>query len=118
MTTIERIQSSTRLSNVVVHGKVAYLTGQTATDRSADVSAQTREVLAKIDTLLAAAGTDKGRVLFAQVWLKHVVKDFAAMNTEWERWTHRDIAPARATVQAEMADERILVEIAVTAAVP
>lgn len=114
---VRRFQSSGRLSQVVVHGGVAYLTGQTASDRGADVADQTREVLQKIDRLLGAAGSDKAHVLFAQVWLKHVVKDFAAMNAVWESWTHADFAPARATVQSDLADERILVEIAVTAAV-
>jgi enamine deaminase RidA (YjgF/YER057c/UK114 family) len=118
MNEIARVKSSPRLSQVVIHGGIAYLTGQTASNRDAPVADQTREVLQKIDVLLAAAGTDKSRVLFAQVWLKHVVQDFDVMNASWEAWTNQAVAPARATVQAELADERLLVEIAVTAALP
>ncbi|MFN4155797.1 MAG: RidA family protein [Paracoccaceae bacterium] len=91
---------------------IAYLTGQTATDRTQDVQGQTREVLAKIDRLLAIAGTDRTKILFAQVWLKHCVKDFADMNTVWDDPEH---LPARATVEANLAHESILVEIAVQA---
>jgi enamine deaminase RidA (YjgF/YER057c/UK114 family) len=75
--TIQRYDlNGKRLSQVLVHNGVAYVAGQTATDRTKDVSAQTAEVLAKIDGLLAKAGSDKSRILFAQVWLKHVVKGF------------------------------------------
>ena len=63
------------------------------------------------------AGTDKSKILFAQVWLKHVAADFAAMNTVWEDWVPEDALPARATVEANLAAENILVEIAVRAAV-
>jgi enamine deaminase RidA (YjgF/YER057c/UK114 family) len=106
-----------RLSQVLVHNGVAYVAGQTATDRTKDVSAQTAEVLAKIDALLAKAGSDKSRILFAQVWLKNVVKDFAALNSVWEDWIPSDALPARATVEANLAADNILVEIAVQAAV-
>ena len=54
-----------RLSHVVVHNGVAYVTGQVAADRSADVAGQTRQVLARIDELLAVAGTDRSNILFA-----------------------------------------------------
>lgn len=106
-----------RLSHVVVHNGVAYVTGQVAADRSQDVAGQTRQVLARIDELLAIAGTDKSKILFAQIWLKHVVADFAAMNAEWEAWIPADALPARATVEANLAAETILVEIAAQAAV-
>jgi len=67
--------------------------------------------------LLAIAGTDKSKILFAQVWLKHVVKDFAAMNAVWEKWIPAEALPARATVEANLAAENILVEIALQAAI-
>lgn len=106
-----------RLSHVLVHNGIAYVTGQVPSDRGRDVGGQTAEVLARIDTLLAKAGTDKTKILFAQVWLKHVVADFAAMNKAWEDWIPEDALPARATVEANLAAEDILVEIAVQAAV-
>lgn len=106
-----------RLSHVVVHNGIAYVTGQVAADRSQDVAGQTEQVLARIDHLLTLAGTDKTRILFAQVWLKHCVKDFAAMNAAWDAWVPEDALPARATVEANLAAENILVEIACQAAV-
>lgn len=114
--TIQRFErNGNRLNHVVTSNGIAYLTGQTATDRTQDVQGQTREVLAKIDRLLAIAGTDKTKILFAQVWLKHCVKDFADMNTVWDDWADPEHLPARATVEANLAHEKILVEIAVQA---
>ncbi|MNC61503.1 Endoribonuclease L-PSP [compost metagenome] len=67
--------------------------------------------------MLAIAGTDKSKILFAQIWLKHVVQDFAAMNAVWEHWIPAEALPARATVEANLAAESILVEIALQAAI-
>ncbi|MDR6756988.1 enamine deaminase RidA (YjgF/YER057c/UK114 family) [Mycoplana sp. BE70] len=106
-----------RLSHVLVHNGIAYVTGQVPADRSQDVAGQTAQVLARIDELLAKTGTDKSKILFAQVWLKHAVADFAAMNQVWEDWIPEDALPARATVEANLAAENILVEIALQAAV-
>ncbi|WP_313518545.1 RidA family protein [Pseudomonas sp.] len=113
---IQRFQSNVRLSHAVSYNGLVYLTGQVADDCSVDVGAQTAQVLARIDELLAEAGSDKSRILFAQVWLKHVVADFDAMNAVWEGWVPAGQTPARATVGADLADEEILVEIAVQAA--
>lgn len=106
-----------RLSHVLVHNGIAYVTGQTPVDRSQDITGQTQQILARIDELLAIASTDKSKILFAQVWLKHVVKDFAAMNAVWEQWIPAEALPARATVEANLAAENILVEIALQAAI-
>ncbi len=115
--TIQRISpSGRRLSGAVVYNGVVYVAGQTAVDRTKDVSGQTAEVLARIDDLLTKAGSDRTRILYAQIWLKNVGKDFAAMNAVWENWIPADALPARATVEARLAAEDIVVEIAVQAA--
>ena len=114
---IQRLQSNARLSHAVSYNGLVYLTGQTAEDCSVGVEAQTQEILARIDGLLAEAGSDKSRILYAQVWLKHVVRDFDAMNSVWEPWVAPGCSPARATVEANLADDDILVEIAIQAAV-
>ncbi|WP_449432119.1 RidA family protein [Pseudomonas putida] len=106
-----------RLSHVLVHNGIAYVTGQTPVDRSQGITGQTQQILTRIDELLAIAGTDKSKILFAQVWLKHVVQDFAAMNAVWEQWIPAEALPARATVEANLAAESILVEIALQAAI-
>lgn len=81
------------------------------------VTGQTQGTLAKIDSLLAQAGTDKKSLLTAQIWVKDIDRDFADMNKVWNEWIDPDNKPVRATVQANMARPNILVEIQVTAAI-
>jgi enamine deaminase RidA (YjgF/YER057c/UK114 family) len=116
MATIQRLESNARMSGLVRHGDVLYLAGQVPSDVHADIETQTAQVLAKIDGLLAQVGSDKSRLLSAQIWLKHIDRDFAAMNAVWDAWLPADSAPARATVQAALARPEILVEIMVIAA--
>jgi enamine deaminase RidA (YjgF/YER057c/UK114 family) len=98
---------------VEFHGFV-FSAGVTAQDLSKDIKGQTREVLDQIDQLLETHGTDKTRLLQAQIWLKDI-RDRDAMNELWAAWLPEGGAPARACVQANMADARHLVEIMVTA---
>nr|GFD28443.1 hypothetical protein [Tanacetum cinerariifolium] len=76
---------------------------------------QVQDTLAKIDQLLEEAGTDKSHVVSAYVWLKHVEADFDDMNSVWDQWVSPGNAPARACVEAKLADPRLLVEIQVIA---
>ncbi len=85
-----------------------------ASDLGKDIAGQTHEVLAQIDQLLELHGTDKTRLLQAQIWLKDI-RDREAMNKVWSAWLPAGQSPARACVQANMADPRHLVEIMVTA---
>ncbi|HUO78556.1 MAG TPA: RidA family protein [Steroidobacteraceae bacterium] len=112
---IKRLEVGPRMSQAVVHGNTVYLAGQVADDTSADVTGQTRQVLASIDRLLAAAGTDKTRILAATVYLADI-GSFAAMNFAWDAWVASGHAPARATVEAALATPAYKVEIVVTAA--
>lgn len=112
---IERLQIGPRMSQGVVHGGLVYLAGQVAEDVSLDVSGQTREVLASIDRLLAEAGSDKTRILQAQVFLGDI-SDFAAMNAVWDAWVPPGRTPARVTVEARLAAPAYRVEILVIAA--
>lgn len=104
------------MSQGVVAGGVVYLAGQVADDTSADVRGQTAQVLAKIDAVLARAGSSKSNLLSATIYLKDMA-DFAAMNQVWDAWVAADGKPARATVQAELATPDYLVEIQAVAAV-
>lgn len=113
---VERFDRGPRYAEMVVHNGVAYLTGQVADDASLDIRGQTRQTLDAIDCLLQRAGTDRSRLLFAQVFLPDLA-DFDAMNEVWEAWVPQGQVPARATVQAKLADPRWRVEIVVTAAV-
>lgn len=113
---IQRFDTGPRMSEMTVHNGVAYLAGQVAEDDSLDISGQTREVLAQIDALLARAGSDRSKILRAQIFLADLA-DFAAMNAVWEQWVVPGHTPARATVQAALANPRWKVEIVVTAAI-
>jgi len=113
---IQRFDAGKRMSEATVHGGIVYLAGQVPEDTRADAEGQTREVLAAIDALLAQAGSDKRRILRAQIYLADIA-DFDAMNRAWDAWVVPGEAPARATVQAPLARPGWKVEIVVTAAV-
>ena len=112
---ITRIKSGPRMSQAVIHGNTVYLAGQVASDRSADVAGQTREILAAIDGLLAEAGTDKTNLLAATIYLTDM-NTFKEMNAVWDAWVAPGCAPARATVGAPLASSAYKVEIVVIAA--
>jgi enamine deaminase RidA (YjgF/YER057c/UK114 family) len=92
-----------------------FLSGKVPGDAT-DEASQTREVLAKIDSLLAEAGSGKDHLLSATIYLKNITEDFAAMNEVWSAWLSPGQAPSRTTVQAELARPQVLVEITVIAA--
>jgi enamine deaminase RidA (YjgF/YER057c/UK114 family) len=115
MHSIERIRPGSRMSAAVVHGDTIYLSGHVAADLSAGAADQTRQILANIEKVLAAAGSDKAHVLFANVWLADIA-DYDEMNGVWDAWIAPDAPPARATVEAKLAKPEFKVEIAVVAA--
>ena len=112
---IQRQDSSKRMSQIVSHNGVVYLSGQVGQDATADLQAQTRSVLEKIDALLAKGGSSREHLLSATIYLRDI-KDFAAMNEIWDDWLPEGGAPARATVEARLARPNLLVEISVIAA--
>jgi enamine deaminase RidA (YjgF/YER057c/UK114 family) len=116
MSSIQRFDVGPRMCEMSVHNGVAYLAGQVAADGSQDIGGQTRQVLAAIDALLGRAGSDKSKILRAQIFLADLA-DFAGMNSVWESWVVPGHTPARATVQAALAKPEWKVEIVVTAAV-
>ena len=113
--TIERFGVGKRMSRAVAHGGVLYLAGHVAADPSASVADQTRSVLARIEAVLAEAGSDKSRVLSATIWLSDIAT-FEEMNAVWDAWVAPGAPPARATVEARLASPDYKVEIAVIAA--
>lgn len=114
MSDITRIETGARMSMAVVHNGTVYLAGQVG-QPGFSVADQTRQVLAEIDRLLAAAGSDKTRILSAQIWLASM-DDFAEMNAVWDAWVAPGHAPARATGESALAAPDYKVEIIVTAA--
>ena len=113
--TIERYQKGSRMSQAVCYGGLVHIAGQVADDRKAGIEAQTRDVLAKIDALLKEAGTDRSRLLAVNVFLPAIV-DFEAMNGVYDRWIDPANPPARACVEARLADPDLRIEMTAVAA--
>ncbi len=113
---IERKEVGARMSQAVVHGDTVYLAGQVARDApGAAVADQARDTLARIDRLLAEAGTDKSKLLSATIWLSDM-RYFEQMNEVWDAWVTPGQTPARACVEARLASPQYDVEIMVVAA--
>ncbi len=113
---ITRSHTRARMSQIVIHGNTIYLAGQVASDSSANISVQTEQVLDTIDQLLTEAGSDKSRLLSAQIWLANI-GHFAEMNQVWDAWVPEGQAPARACIEARLAAPEYLVEIGIIAAI-
>ena len=112
---IRRLQPGKRMSQAVVYNNTVYLAGQVADDTNQDVAGQTRQVLASIDKLLKEAGSDKTKILSATIVLADMAS-FAEMNSVWDAWVSPGNTPARATVEAKLANPALKVEIMVQAA--
>ena len=104
------------MSQAVVHRGVAYLAGVVADDLVPSVSEQTQQILNKIDRLLALVGSDKTKILKANIWLTDI-RRFDEMNAVGDAWVAKSHPPARATVEARLAGRDYLVEIMVEAVV-
>ena len=113
-TDITRFGTGPRMSEAVAYNGIVWVAGQVGTPGTS-VAEQTAKCLAEVDRILAAAGTDKTRILSAQVWLADMA-DFPAMNAVWDGWVPQGHTPARATGEAKLATPAYLVEVIVTAA--
>ncbi|MBI1202459.1 MAG: RidA family protein [Rhodopseudomonas sp.] len=113
---IERHEVGPRMSKCVVHGNTVYLAGIVANDpKGKSVAEQTKDIVGQIDGLLAKAGTDKSKLLSANIWVADMAT-FAEMNSVWDAWVVAGQTPARATVEAKLATPDYKVEIMVVAA--
>ena len=112
---VQRFDVGTRLSEMAVHNGTVYLAGQVPDDASQDIKGQMAQVLAAVDALLARAGSDKSKILMAQIFLVDL-EDFDGMNAVWDAWVSAGHAPPRATVQAHLAKPGWKIEMVVTAA--
>ena len=112
---IERIESTERMSRIVKHNNTVYLCGQTACSNEWDTAEQTRRCLQKIEDLLIKADSSTEKLLSVTIYIRDM-KDFAQMNEVWDAWIADKPKPARACVEARMAQPDILVEFTVTAA--
>ena len=113
---IERHETGLRMSKAVIHGDTVYLAGIVAdSPKGKSVAEQTKNILSQIDGFLALAGTDKTKLLSANIWITDMA-NFAEMNSVWDSWVSPGNTPARAAVEAELASPDYKVEIMVVAA--
>ena len=113
---IERHETGPRMSKAVIHGDTVYLAGIVAdSPKGKSMAEQTSNILSQIDGFLAMAGTDKTKLLSANIWITDMAR-FAEMNTVWDAWVSPGNTPARATVEAKLASPDYKVEIMVVAA--
>jgi len=113
---IQRIDVGARMSKAVVNGNTVYLAGIVADKaKGKSVTEQTKDILGQIDGFLAKAGTDKSKLLTANIWITDMA-NFAEMNAVWNDWVDPQTPPCRACVRADLARPEVLVEIMVTAA--
>jgi len=112
---IVRIEPGPRMSKAVVHRDTVYLSGHVSKLPAGSVRGQTQAILHNIDLRLIEAGTNRSRMLSANIWLTDI-STFDEMNAVWEAWIDPENPPARATVEAKLASPDYLVEIAVIAA--
>jgi enamine deaminase RidA (YjgF/YER057c/UK114 family) len=113
---IKYYQSGPRMSQAVAYGGIVHIAGQVANDRKAGIEGQTRDVLAKIEALLAEAGTSKSKLVAVNIFLPQI-SDFEAMNGIYDAWVDPERLPARACVEARLADPDLRIEITAIAAV-
>lgn len=114
MSDIIRIGTGPRMSEASVYNGIVWVAGQVGKPGDS-VAEQTRTCLAEVDRILAAAGTDKTRILSAQIWLADI-STFGEMNAIWDQWVSQGNTPARATGEAKLATPDYKVEVIVTAA--
>jgi enamine deaminase RidA (YjgF/YER057c/UK114 family) len=112
---MKHYQVGPRMAQAVAFNGALHISGQVADDRKAGIEAQTREVLAKIAALLEEAGTSKSKLVAVNVFLPHI-GDFDAMNGIYDAWIDPQRPPARACVEARLADPDLRVEICAIAA--
>jgi len=113
---ITRFATNQRMSQAVRCGNFVFTAGQVAKDSGQDLKGQAAQCLAQIDALLAQAGTDKTKILMANIWLSDI-SGFSEMNDVWDAWVPDGAAPARACVESSLASPQFLVEIGVVAVV-
>lgn len=115
--TLKRLNPGPRMSQAVCIGNIAFLAGQVPDDLDTDIAEQTRQVLAKIDAIVAELGAQKAHIASVQVWLADMA-DFQGMNGVWDAWVDRDAPPARATGGVALARAGIRVEMIAVVAMP
>ena len=112
---ITRSGSNGRRCTCITHGGLVYLSGITTVALEGTMQEQTRDILAQIDTHLAANASDKTRVLMANITL-HDMAGFGDFNAVWDEWVTDGQEPCRSVVQGELPLPEYRVQISLVAA--
>ncbi len=115
---LKRHRTGKRMSQVVevpAGMTMLHFAGQISSDRTLDIEGQTRNILDKLDALLAEAGADRTHIVSAMIWLADI-RTRHALNAIWDAWVPEGAAPARACVEARLAEPTDLIEIQIVAA--
>ncbi|MEM5503006.1 RidA family protein [Ahrensia kielensis] len=110
---ITRTEIGSRMSQTVTHGDTIYLAGQVG--EGADITAQTKDMLANVDRLLESVGSSKSHILSATIWMANM-GDVAGMNAVWDAWVDPKNTPARACIESRLVTSDYIVEVMIIAA--
>ncbi|QDH78543.1 RidA family protein [Echinicola soli] len=114
---IKRIEQNNRMSQASQNGNLLILAGQVAD--GATITEQSKGLFKNIDALLAKAGTDKSKIIYANIYLTDM-DNYEAFNKVWDEWVASDKGqvPSRAALQvARLAKPEWLVEVQLFAGV-
>lgn len=114
--TLTKIGGSARFSAISIHNGQVHLAGQVSQLKDGDITEQSRDVFAKVDALLAEAGTSRENLISVQIWLADMA-DYAGMNAVWDEWVASVTPPTRVCVEARMAQPHYRIEVLALAAV-
>jgi enamine deaminase RidA (YjgF/YER057c/UK114 family) len=112
---IERHGTGKYFHRAVAANGVLYLSGMTATDTTAGMQGQTKQILDKMAALLTELGSSTSNVLSATIYITDMsIKE--QMNQAWVEFFRPEDLPARATLGVKDLGPGILIEVMVTAA--
>lgn len=115
MSKIERLGTTKRWSDVVIHRETAYFV-EVADDPSADIAGQTEQVFSQVEAKLRQIGSSLEMLLQVVIYLPDP-GDLAAFNAKWDAWIPDGHAPSRACVHAALVSPDYRVELVIQAAV-
>ena len=111
---ITRLGTTQRWSDAVAHHSTVYLVEVPQT-LDADIRQQSEEMLASVEATLSRIGSSKAQLLMATIYLADI-RHIDAFNAVWDQWVPAGTAPARACVEARLANPGYKVEIQLIAA--
>lgn len=100
---IKRYDENKRLSQLVTSRGRFESAGQVSENHHLSTAEQTKEVLAKVDSLLGLINATKSNITRVQIWLNDM-NDFDEMNAVYEQWLEKSPKPARACVGSTLAN--------------